>query len=352
MLRSSLGEIDCMDRFIQNPNSPDRSYRAYPRGVTIHWIAGNVPSLGILSLVPGILTKNFNILRVPSSANTLLADLIGEFASLSDIAFRIAEAVVVVRYPWQEQSKTQVLCKMADTRVIWGGDESCRTVKAISSKPTCFEMVFPDRTSFVIIAKSQLDPQNFPRIARLIAHDASVFEQKACASPHTIFLDTDRDEDISAFAGVLRDAMKQVLKSIPKSTPSQQEVSAILNLRSQFDMFHEAWYSGGTEFTILADNEMKLGPPIGNRTLYLRKLSDLEALASIIPENIQTVGIAAEEREFEQITTALGKAGVLRFTALGGMTQFELPWDGVQIPQHLVRWTYRPAGPPSNTAPK
>ena len=107
-------------------------------------------------------------------------------------------------------------------------------------------------------------------------------------------------------------------------------------------MFHKATYSKGTEYSIFSDNESKLGPPIGNRTIYVRKLPDLETLSTIIPPNIQSVGIAADDDEMEYFTTLLGSCGVHRITALGSMTHFELPWDGIFIPQHLVRWTSRP----------
>jgi hypothetical protein len=75
----------------------------------------------------------------------------------------------------------------------------------------------------------------------------------------------------------------------------------------------------------------------------VRKLPADNILAAAVPSNVQSVGIAAEGEEFERLTKVLGRAGVLRFTPLGAMTQFELPWDGYFVPQHLVRWTTRPA---------
>ena len=123
--------------------------------------------------------------------------------------------------------------------------------------------------------------------------------------------------------------------------PSQNEVSAILNLRAQYDMYHRAWYSEGTEFTILSDDYIQLGPPVGNRTIYLRKIDRLERLAELITPKVQTVGMVASYERYEGLTALFGARGVQRFTQVGAMTNFEIPWDGCYLPQHIVRWSSR-----------
>ena len=100
-------------------------------------------------------------------------------------------------------------------------------------------------------------------------------------------------------------------------------------------------YSQGIEFTILSDEELKLGPPIGNRTIFVRKTDNLERIAAIIPENIQSVGLLAEAQRFEELTALFGEKGVQRFAKIGAMTHFEIPWDGYFLPHYLVRWISR-----------
>lgn len=338
LLDNSLGSIDCLDKYVGFYGGEKR---AFPKGIVVHWIAGNVPTLGLLSLISGILTRNANLIRVPTKANNLLDDLLMQFAESGEIQQTIANSVKIIRYDYMEKDLAESISRLADVRIIWGGDESSTAIKSLPTKLTCTDIVFPDRTSFVIVGKPYLSGNKNETITRLIAHDASVFEQKACASPHTVFLDTDEEHEIEKFCEALSIAMQEYLDKIPKITPTQKEVSAILNLRAQYDMFHEAWYSQGTEYTILSDNDVKLGPPIGNRTIYVRRLPTEDKLAAIIPKNIQTVGIAAEGEAFERITRQLGYVGVQRFTPIGAMTTFEIPWDGIDLPQYLIRWTTR-----------
>lgn len=106
-------------------------------------------------------------------------------------------------------------------------------------------------------------------------------------------------------------------------------------------MFHRAWYSDGIEFSILSDDKVKLGPPIGNRTIFLRKVKDLSEIAELITPKVQTIGILTDADQYEQLTNLFGAMGTQRFTKLGMMTYFESPWDGYNMPQNFVRWASR-----------
>lgn len=341
MVGDALGGLECLDGFVPRSVSQGDEKRAYPRGVIGHWIAGNVPTLGLLSLLSAMITKNVSIVRLPRAAENVLSDLLRHFHSLGEPHAILAASVAVVRYDHSDKAVAERFSLMCDTRIIWGGDESTAQVKALPSKRTCLDLIFPDRTSFVVIGRDYLDGKNAETAARLIAHDASVFEQKACASPHTVLVAAESDDELMHFCKLLFRAMEKVQKIIPKLAPSPTSASAILNLRSQYDIFHEAWYPDGLSFTILSDDTVQLGPPIGDRTLFVRKLPKEEKLAQIIPSNIQSVGVAASGQEYERLTQCLGQAGVHRITRLGGMTHFSIPWDGLFIPQFLVRWTTR-----------
>jgi hypothetical protein len=226
---------------------------------------------------------------------------------------------------------------------MWGSDESVEQIRGLPTKLESLDVVFPSRTSLVLIGAEPLRNSDFSVIAARVAQDVSVFEQKACASPHTVFLETEDEAVVESFAEALREAMSEALRTLPKAVPSREETAAILNLRAQYDMRHRAWCSSGTEFTILADNLFQLGPAIGNRTVYLRKIVPLERVAELVTPKVQSIGIVAKGEEFERLTAVLGAAGVQRFSRLGTMTHFESPWDGFFIPQSLVRWASRPA---------
>lgn len=346
LLENTFSNRLILDGYVDSDFRQDRSYRALPRGLVTHWMAGNVPTLGFLSLIQGILTKNANLIKVASNSDHLLARLLHLLASVkpeeSQNGAELTRTVAVIRYDRSKKELGEFISKYADVRFFWGSDESVATLRRLPARLHCTDLVFSNKTSFLVIDNHALQHGDRSLMTKRIASDMSVFEQKACASPHTLFLETNDRAELEKFALDLKQALTNLLPSMPKMVPSQKEVSAILNLRTQYDMFHQAWYSDGVEFTLLSDQEFQLGPPIGNRTLYIRQTDNLERIAELITSNVQSVGILAEPDKFEKLTALYAEMGIQRFTNIGAMTQFESPWDGYHIGHHLVRWASRP----------
>ena len=346
LLENSFSNMFVLDGFQKGEVITNRSYCALPRGLVVHWMAGNVPTLGFLSLIQGILTKNANLIKTSSQSDALLARLLGILSEVTiDEKYsckELAKSIAVIRYDRSKENPGCLISEHADVRIFWGNDESVNALRSLPAKREAVDLVFSNKTSLMVIDKGSLQSIDKEIISKRIATDMSVFEQKACASPHTLFLETEDEAELEDFAQYLKQALNKALHSIPKTVPTQKEISAILNLRAQYDMFHKAWYSDGIEFTILSDNEMKLGPPIGNRTLFVRKIDRLERIADLFTPTVQSVGIIAKKERFETLTMLFAEKGIHRFTELGTMTQFELPWDGYMLNHHLVRWVSRP----------
>lgn len=342
LLEESLGDPRALDQHLARGARVSRGLRAWPRGLVLHWMAGNVPTLGFLSLLMGLLTKNANLVKLASTQDDLLPQLLRGLAATPG-GDELTSAVAVARFSHSQVPVARAVSCLADVRVIWGSDESVATVRALPAKLETLDLVFPNRVSFIVVGAGMLRRGDLKTLAQRMAQDISVFEQKACASPHTVFLETDSQEALESFAQLLMDALRAALRGLPKTPPSQREVAALLNLRAEYDMFHQAWYSQGTEYTILSDSNLQLGPAIGNRTIFLRKVGDLARLAALITPKVQSVGVAAEGAELDWLTDLLAARGVHRFARIGGMTSFDMPWDGFLLPQNLVRWTSRPA---------
>ena len=74
------GDRHSLDNFV-DLGDPKLLFHAQPRGISCHWIAGNVDILGIFSAIQSLITKNVSIIKAPSNYE-LLVDLI---YSLKDI---------------------------------------------------------------------------------------------------------------------------------------------------------------------------------------------------------------------------------------------------------------------------
>ena len=88
---------------------------------------------------------------------------------------------------------------------------------------------------------------------------------------------------------------------------------------------------------ILESAERSLSSPVFGGTLHLRQIANFASVEPLIHSEVQSVAIAGNSEETQKLATQLGRAGVNRFPTVGRMTNFENPWDGVDILHEMVR---------------
>jgi hypothetical protein len=332
ILNTSFKSYKCLN--FSNKNE----INIFPKGLVTHWIAGNVPTLGILSLTSAILTKNKSIIKLPSDSNSFFEDVINTLPTISSVGKQIYKNIKIIRYNYKSDVKiANFISKKSDVRIIWGSDNSCESILKIKKKLQCVDLIFSDRTSFIILDEESIK-KDIDKICNLIALDVSVFEQKACASPHTIFVKSRSKNFLHNFCENLSKSFEKTLTKIPKMTPSGSEVQAIINFRSLYAMDGKFWASKGVKYSIFYDDYIKFGPNIGSRNVFVRKFSSINQITNVMPKNVQTAGYALEENNYQKFTKDLINSGVLRFKRIGSMTQFEIPWDGIDIPKNMVNY--------------
>jgi hypothetical protein len=317
---------------------PENKIRLIPKGLVSHWVAGNVPTLGILSVICSILTKNKSIIKLPSNSDSFFEDIFFFFSKLSPIHKKIHSTLLTLRYDYAEdQDLADMVSKNSDTRIIWGGNKSCEAIINYKKKINVVDMVFHDRTSFIILDEDVIKNE-LKKITNLVARDISVFEQLACASPHTIFIKTKSKKFILKFCEELSKSLERYLEIFPKTTPTSSQIQSILNLRTNYAINEKVWASKGTEYSIFFDNDIKFGPNIGFRNIFCRTFLDIKDILKVIPKNVQTVGMFVNKKNKAKYMEKLSRNGVLRFKNIGNMTNFEIPWDGIDIPRNLVNY--------------
>lgn len=339
LLAGAFEDAAVLDRFVAPAGRPGRALRAFPRGVVGHWLSGNVPTLGFLSVTQALLSKNASVVKQASDADGFLADLAAE---LSVAAPALGGAVQVVRFAGSETAPNRALSESVDARLFWGGDDAARAVRRLPPRhPDVPDLFFPHRTSLVAVGRAAAAAEDLAPLCRRLATDISAFEQRACASPHTVFVETTDPAVVARFGDALHDALGRALRRLPRGPVGATERAAILNARAEYDMFWRAWSSPGLEHTLLHDELFQLGPPIGGRTVFLRAVDDLARLVELMTPQVQSIGLEVAEDRREALCEALGGAGAQRFAKPGTLAHFDAPWDGVQVLHGLVRWAAR-----------
>lgn len=180
----------CRRASIETLKKPyDPLEQSFGRGIAFHIAPSNVPVNFAYSMVVGLLAGNANIVRLPSKSFEQVEILIQAIAqTLEDEKHRpFKPYFLLVQYGHQD-TITNLFSSVCDTRIIWGGDQTIKTIRRAPLKPRATEITFADRYSLAVIdAQAYLQADNKSAIASAFYNDTYLTDQNACTSPRIVF---------------------------------------------------------------------------------------------------------------------------------------------------------------------
>ena len=345
--RSLRGRPEVLDRFVPLSENDSMKVRAQPRGVVVHWVAGNVPVLGFLSLVQSMLSKNANVVKVSRRRPGILPHLL---AALSEVVYTnsrnerlsgcvLTDSVAVVYADRQDRTAAEELSRLADVRIAWGGREA---VEAIINLPRPYgveDIVFGPKLSFAIVGAERLGGHEMARrTATAIAADACAFDQQGCNSPHSVFVERGGSITPGEFARLLGEAMEAASRRGPIEEVDPATAMNVLGVRTEYAMRGEAYHSREIQWAVVySDDDKGLAEPCYLRTLFVRPVDDVFDVAAFCSAQTQTVGLAVDDRR-HALADVLTSRGGERCPAVGAMRIYDAPWDGLFAMDRMVRW--------------
>ena len=160
------------------------------RGLVFHIAPSNVPLNFAFSMVFALLSGNSNIIRI-SSRNFPQVDLLIQAISkvTSDIEFHpIENFITIIRYE-HNAAITDYFSSICAARVIWGGNNTIRTIKKSPIPVRSIDISFADRKSLTVIdAKSieELSNEALSHLCEQFFTDVYLFDQEGCSSPKAV----------------------------------------------------------------------------------------------------------------------------------------------------------------------
>lgn len=310
------------------------------RGAVLHIAPGNVDTMFLYSALLSVLAGNVNIVRVSgreSDALELLLQLLNE--ALATLPKAVRDCLVIVRYP-AEKPVNDALSALVDMRVIWGGDETVREVRASPLPPHATELTFPSKVSAAVIdAAAWLAAPDQQEQARRFALDAITFGQQACSSPLALFWRGDADTVAAAQASF----WPQVERAIAAAGEPFAARAAVDKLVAE-QMLAAA---GAAQHRDTADYRLRvttvpdlarLTRTAGDGFFVERRIGALEELAPMVARDWQTIasfGVSAAD--WRQFVSTSRPHGIDRVVNFGQALAFGHVWDGVNLLTALTR---------------
>ncbi|WP_042377575.1 acyl-CoA reductase [Streptacidiphilus melanogenes] len=311
-----------------------------PVGLLVHVAPGNAPAAGALSVVEGLLAGNVNAAKT-SGGSRFTQLLLAELAEL-DPSGLIAARTIVLGFPSSRTDWLRRMCEQADAVAAWGGEEAIAGVAAMVP-PGCRLVDWGPKLSFGYLTK---DAWSSPETLRGIAEDICRLDQQACSSPQVVYLDTEDDEQVFAFAERFAAVLGEVVATLDPARPELLERAEISNtvlvarLEEHLGLTRVHEGADGT-WRVLADTRSALRASPLHRTVWVKPLPRTRIVDVLRPMRryLQTVGLGASRTDTAQLAQAVLAAGAQRVTVPGRMLDSYdgEPHDGVYALQRYSR---------------
>lgn len=333
------GDVRVLDEFC-DLGDKKFLFHVQPRGLVVQWLAGNVPILGLFSILSATITKNVCLAKASSKG---YRDLVFLLQTLSKVKTKkvdgkkILETVAVIILDHSDRDAHECLSKNADVRVAWGGEEAVRTIEGLFKSPYCEDIVFGPKYSYAVVDSVSLR-KDVTQVARNLAIDVSVFDQYACSSPHTVFVQEGKVKAVD-FARELAKQLEFInTKLLPKGKVDSAKAYEIISLRNEYAISGKVFCSKGTAWTVIFTKEKGLAQGCFSRVIVVKPFLNLKDLQGFNDRQKQTLGVAMSRENKAFFLDDITFMGIDRCPDLGYMTFYESPWDGMFVFDRLVRW--------------
>lgn len=321
--------------------------RAFPLGVIGHWPAGNIEIQPILSLTCGLLGGNACLVRVPTGLVESIRLIVKRLESVDRDGLLI-DRICLVNFDHSRIDLQEAMARNVDGAMVWGGEEAIGQARALPFPHWAHVVTFGPRLSVAAIECSAWsDPSQRSAVCRRIARDVWQFDQQACSSPQTLFLEQGEGRDSSEFVRELKSAFEEENRAHPRQEIEPAATSAICRARASWllaDVENRAIFPSTPDWTILFGRGSDIPKPTQSRVLAVLAVNDLSEAVAKFDGSVQTLGLAVKDPQKEAALTQLaGQRGVDRIVKLGQMHVFGSPWDGMDLIRPMVRFVRRAA---------
>lgn len=315
------------------------------RGLTFHIAPSNVPINFAYSLAAALLAGNACVVKASSQdfvqtrivCRAMDSLLQGEHAAM-------APYVNVVLYARERQDLTEMYSAECDARIIWGGDETVRRVRAAALPPHALEVTFPDRYSLLCVqaqAVLDMDEKQLAQAAQGFYNDTYLTDQNACTSPRLVYW-------LGEGEGLKR-AQERFWNAVTAYARPRYAVEPVVAVDKLTAAYRAAIALPGAKLAPMADNTaVRVEVEALTEALDEHRCAGgffieyaaetLDALVPVVKRKYQTLSyIGLEKDALRRFVVENGLRGIDRIAPVGHTMDFALTWDGYDLIRTLSR---------------
>ena len=312
-------------------------------GLAFHIAPSNVPVNFAFSFAFGLLSGNANIVRAPSKSFPQVDLICNEIKNLllHKKYAEIQSMTAIVKYA-QKDDLTEFFSANSNARLIWGGDETIRNIRALSTPERCIDIAFSDRYSFCVIeaeAVLALEERKLRQLAEQFYNDSYLMDQNACSSPHLVvwlgeLREIARERFWSAvYQVVCKKYDLQLIHVVDKYTGLCQNAIDLKQIRS-------ITRHGNFIYRILIETLPEDMDTLRGKFGYFYEFdaTDINQISHIVNKKFQTLTyFGLKKSDFINFMAKNRFFGIDNITPIGSALDIGVFWDGYDIIRCLSR---------------
>lgn len=312
-----------------------------PQGLVFHIPPTNVDTLFLYTLSISLLAGNSNIVRISENSGPETFQILDVlFSTLED--FPDASSLISVVSFGRESEALVAISKSADVRMIWGGDQSIRSIREAPVGVHAKDLAFPDRYSFCIINTDEWQRtaiQDKLDFVESLYNDTYWFDQMACSSPQQLVLVSEDMEQSELVKIEILDLLNVYTQSRYEN-PEGQAINKMVAIVKAIGVGASGgmWNSNSLASVsgVSLPNSEFIRPGAGFfATQIVRNLSEI---LEQIQRNTQTISYFGFTKEdLQKFVEDLNGRGVDRIVPVGHALEFSTIWDGKDLLHELQR---------------
>lgn len=308
------------------------------KGIAFHIAPSNVPVNFAYSLVAGLICGNANIVRVPSKDFPQVDIILDAFNKVLDMYPLMKPYMLCVRYE-RDKSINDAFSAISDVRVVWGGDKTIGELRKSELPARSGEIAFADRYSLAVIdSDCYLRMEDKARVAEDFYNDTFLTDQNACTSPRIIiWIGKSKKEAKKLFWKkehelVERKYTFQPIQGVNKLTKSCLVAVAETGVKVEA---HSDNLIVRVAVPSITSDLMEYRDNCGYFYEY-----DCDNILDLIPlcndKRCQTLAYIGDKEILRPLITS-GVRGIDRIVPIGKTMDFDLIWDGYNLPSLMTR---------------
>lgn len=254
--------------------------RAFPRGLVLHYLVGNLPLASMYTLIRGMVSKNRTIGKLPTRDPVTPIGL-AQAVIETDPGHPVSRSLSLAYWPHDDAVGDECMASV-DAACVWGGEAAVKAVKGkLRANAPLAEYGPKWSASAIDLTQCDMD-----KAAIHVVDDSSFYDQEACFNTQRVYV----KGDVGKFVGALERAFHIFTGNLPFVSQNRDIMAhRATTLREATYLGLEVRSSDDWGIVVLPpDSELR--HPLG-RTIYLHPVDDLAEIASYLDRNSQTLSV-------------------------------------------------------------